>query len=59
VFDGEVREQAFDDLVAWIEKGTKPDGDDVLAADVSTLGLRWTPIRHPEDSMQRREPSRK
>ena len=55
-FDGEVREQAFDDLVAWIEKGTKPDGDDVLAADVSTLGLRWTPIRHPEDPVQRREP---
>jgi pimeloyl-ACP methyl ester carboxylesterase len=58
-FDGEVREQAFDDLVAWIERGTKPDGDDVLAVDVSTLGLRWTPIRHPEDPMQRREPSRK
>ena len=59
VFDGEVREQAFDDLVAWIEKGTKPDGDDVLAADVSTLGLRWTRIRHPEDPVQRREPSQK
>ena len=58
-FDGEVREQAFDDLVAWIEQGTKPDGDDVLAADVSTLGLRWTPIRHPEDPVQRREPYRK
>ena len=58
-FDGEVREQAFDDLVAWIEQGTKPDGDDVLAADVSTLGLRWTPLRHPEDPAQRREPSRK
>jgi pimeloyl-ACP methyl ester carboxylesterase len=58
VFDGDVREQAFDDLVAWIERGTKPDGDDVLAADVSTLGLRWTRIRHPEDPVQRREPSR-
>jgi pimeloyl-ACP methyl ester carboxylesterase len=58
-FDGEVREQAFEDLVTWIEQGTKPDGDDVLAADVSTLGLRWTPIRHPEDPVQRREPSRK
>ena len=57
-FDGEVREQAFDDLVTWIEKGTKPDGDDVLAADVSTLGLRWTRIRHPEDPM-RGESSRK
>ena len=58
-FDGETREQAFDDLIAWIEQGTRPDGDDVLAADVSTLGLRWTRIRHPEDPVQRREPSRK
>ena len=57
-FDGEIREQAFDDLVAWMEKGIKPDGDDVLAPDVSTLGLRWTPLRHPEDPVQRREPSR-
>jgi pimeloyl-ACP methyl ester carboxylesterase len=57
--DGETREQAFDDLVAWMEKGIKPDGDDVLAPDVSTLGLRWTPVRHPEDPVQRREPSRK
>jgi len=57
-FDGEMREQAFDDLVAWMEKGIKPDGDDVLAPDVSTLGLRWTPLRHPEDPVQRREPSR-
>jgi pimeloyl-ACP methyl ester carboxylesterase len=58
-FDGEMREQAFDDLVAWMEKGTKPDGDDILAPDVSTLGLRWTLLRHPEDPVQRREPSRK
>jgi len=58
-FDGEEREQAFDDLVAWIERGTKPDGDDVLATDVSSLGLRWTRIPHPEDPVQPREPSRK
>jgi pimeloyl-ACP methyl ester carboxylesterase len=58
-FDGEMREQAFDDLVAWMEKGIKPDGDDILAPDVSTLGLRWTLLRHPEDPVQRREPSRK
>jgi pimeloyl-ACP methyl ester carboxylesterase len=51
--DGEVREQAFDDLVAWLERGTRPDGDDVLAADVSTLGLRWTRILHPEDPARR------
>ncbi len=49
-FDGEVTAQALDDLVAWIERGIKPDRDDVLAADVSTLGLRWTPLFHPEDS---------
>src|SRR5437764_12257 len=43
-----VREPAFDDLVAWIEKGTVPEGDDVFG-DVSRLGLRWTPLRHPKD----------
>jgi pimeloyl-ACP methyl ester carboxylesterase len=53
-FDGEVREQAFDDLVAWIERGVKPDGDDLLASDVSKLGLRWTPILHPDDPARRR-----
>ena len=47
--DGEVREQAFDDLVAWVERGVKPDGDDVLASDLSMLGLRGTPILHAED----------
>jgi pimeloyl-ACP methyl ester carboxylesterase len=51
-FDGEARERAFDDLVAWIERGVKPDGDDVLAADVSKLGLRWTPLLHPDDPAQ-------
>jgi hypothetical protein len=51
--DGEVREQAFDDLVAWIERGVKPAGDDVLAADPSKLGLRWTPILHPDDPARR------
>jgi hypothetical protein len=30
-FDGEMREQAFDDLVAWIERGVRPAGEDVLA----------------------------
>ncbi len=47
-----VREPAFDDLVAWIEKGTVPAGDDVLG-DVSQLGLRWTPSRHPKDPAPR------
>ena len=53
-FDGDVREQAFDDLVAWVEGGARPDGDDVLAPDVSTLGLGRTPILHPEDPARRR-----
>jgi pimeloyl-ACP methyl ester carboxylesterase len=52
-FDGQERERAFDDLVAWIERGVKPDGDDVLASDMSTLGLRWTPILHPDDPARR------
>ncbi len=51
--DGDVREQAFDDLVQWIERGVKPDGDDVLAADVSKLGLRWTSILYPDDLARR------
>jgi hypothetical protein len=42
-----VREQAFDDLVAWIENGTVPAGDDVLG-DTEQLGLRWTPLPHSE-----------
>jgi pimeloyl-ACP methyl ester carboxylesterase len=44
-----VREPAFDDLIAWIEKGTVPAGDDVLG-DVTRLGLRWTPSRNPHDT---------
>jgi alpha-beta hydrolase superfamily lysophospholipase len=41
-FDGGERQQAFTDLVAWIEQGIQPDGEDVLTSDASTLGLRWT-----------------
>ena len=43
------QQQAFDDLVGWIERGVRPDGDDVLAADLSSIGLRWTRIPHPDD----------
>jgi hypothetical protein len=50
-FDGEMREQAFDDLVAWIERGVRPAGDDVLAPDLSRIGLRWTGQLHPEDPL--------
>ena len=50
-FDGEIREQAFDDLVAWIERGVRPQGEDVLARDLSRIGLKWTPILHAEDPL--------
>ncbi|HZO40465.1 MAG TPA: hypothetical protein VFE97_14685 [Methylomirabilota bacterium] len=50
-FDGAMREQAFDDLVAWIERGARPVGEDVLAPDLSRIGLSWTPALHPEDPL--------
>jgi pimeloyl-ACP methyl ester carboxylesterase len=50
-FDGEMREQAFDDLVAWIERGVRPEGEDVLAPDLSRIGLKWTPVLHPDDPL--------
>jgi pimeloyl-ACP methyl ester carboxylesterase len=50
-FDGEMREQAFDDLIAWVERGVKPVGEDVLAPDLSRIGLRWTSHLHPEDPL--------
>ena len=43
---------SIDDLVAWMERGTVPDGDDVLG-DVTKLGLRWTPTLHPDDPARR------
>ena len=51
-FDGVTRERAFDDLVAWMERGVVPSGDDVLG-DVTKLGLRWTPTLHPADPARR------
>ena len=36
------REQAVDDLVSWVQGGPAPEGDDVLARDVSAIGQRWT-----------------
>jgi pimeloyl-ACP methyl ester carboxylesterase len=50
-FDGDMREQAFDDLVAWIERGVRPAGEDVLATDLPRIGLRWTGQLHPEDPL--------
>jgi hypothetical protein len=40
--------------VAWIERGVRPDGEDVLAADLSRVGLKWTPHLHPEDPLAAR-----
>ena len=45
------RQPAFDDLVAWIENGAEPAGDEVLG-EVSQLGIRWTPLRQPKDPQQ-------
>ena len=50
-YDGEMRERAFDDLVAWIERGVRPEGEDVLAPDLSRIGLKWTPVLHAEDPL--------
>ena len=50
-FDGQMREQAFDDLVAWIERGVRPAGEDVLAPDLSRIGLRYTLALHPDDPL--------
>ena len=41
-FEGDIRERAFDDLVAWIDDDKKPAGDDVLG-DPKELGLHWKP----------------
>ena len=49
--DGETRTQAFDDLVAWIERGVRPVGEDVLAPDLSRIGLAYTPVLHLDDPL--------
>jgi pimeloyl-ACP methyl ester carboxylesterase len=53
-FDGEVRERAFADLISWVEQGVVPPGDDVLATNVSKLGLGWTPTLDPDDPAYRK-----
>lgn len=50
-FYGETRQRAFDDLVQWIERGVKPEGEDVLAHDLSRIGLKWTPQLHVDDPL--------
>jgi pimeloyl-ACP methyl ester carboxylesterase len=47
------RVQAFDDLVTWLETGARPDGDDVLAADLSQIGVRWTIPLNADDPARR------
>ena len=52
-FEVAERAQAFDDLVAWLERGVKPEGDDILADDLSQIGLRWTRPLLPTDPANR------
>jgi hypothetical protein len=49
--EGSIRDRAFEDFVAWVERGIVPEGDDVLG-DVTKLGLRWTQLRHPSDRVR-------
>jgi hypothetical protein len=35
-------EMGLEDLVAWVEQGEKPDGDDVLIDDLSDIGTKFT-----------------
>jgi hypothetical protein len=49
--DGVTLRQTFDDLVAWIERGAKPDGEDVLAPDLTRIGLKWTPYLLLDDPL--------
>jgi dienelactone hydrolase len=43
------RTGAFDDLVAWVESGTRPEGDDLSGGDLSNVGLRFTTPLLPGD----------
>jgi fermentation-respiration switch protein FrsA (DUF1100 family) len=45
------RNRAFDDLVAWMETGSRPAGDDVLTTDQARLGLAWTDPLEPDDPL--------
>jgi len=55
-FENQIREQAFDDLVTWVERGVRPVGEDVLARDLSRIGLPWTPVLFVDDPLSRRTP---
>jgi dienelactone hydrolase len=40
--------KAFDDLAAWVHKGTKPEGDEV-GGDLSNAGMKFTNPLRPND----------
>lgn len=46
-FNTAEQEAGFEALVRWVEDGQKPDGDDILAADRATLGLRFPLLPRP------------
>jgi hypothetical protein len=48
-FSADERNLAFDDLVAWLEHGTRPEGEDVLTTDTAHLGVEWTTPMEPDD----------
>ncbi len=47
--------KAFDDLTAWVHKGTVPDGDEVLG-DLANAGMKFTDPLRPGDPGGRRVP---
>ena len=40
--------KSFDDLTAWVRKGTKPEGDEV-SGDLSNAGMKFTDPLRPND----------
>ena len=47
-YSDEEQIQAFDDLVAWVRDGRRPEGDDVMA-DLREAGRRFTNPLRPGD----------
>ncbi|MDQ6671962.1 MAG: S9 family peptidase [Chloroflexota bacterium] len=50
-FTTDERSRAFDDLVAWLENGTRPLGENVLTSDLAHLGIQWTTPPEPDDPL--------
>ena len=44
-----MREQASNDVVAWIGRGVRPRDEDVVVSHLSRIGLAWTPILRVDD----------